>query len=99
MNTTETPTGYGKRLNQLSAAEMAWWHKNAFHPTAGKAYLCRRGCKEHGTVAGKVYHYDGRELKNYSSRYVTLLLNGYNTLRQPYAFEEVEGMAEPANES
>ena len=34
---------------------MAWWRKNAFQPTHGKAYLCRRGCKEHGTQAGKVY--------------------------------------------
>ena len=97
MNTTETPTGYGKRLNQLTAAEMAWWHKNAFRPTAGKSYLCRRGCKEHGTVTGKVYVFDGSNLKHYSSRNVTMLLNGYNTLRQAYAFEETETVAEPAN--
>lgn len=97
MNTTETPTGYGKRLNQLTAAEMAWWHKNAFRPTAGKSYLCRRGCKEHGTVTGKVYVFDGFNLKHYSSRNVTMLLNGYNMLRQAYAFEETDSVAEPTN--
>lgn len=94
MNTTETPTG--KRLNQFSAAEMAWWHKNAFQPTAGKSYLCRRGCKEHGTTTGKVYVFDGSNLKHYS-RHVTILLNGYNILRQAYAFEETDSVAEPAN--
>ena len=91
------PTGYGKRLNQLSAEEMAWWHKHSFRPTAGKSYLCRRGCKEHGTVTGRVYVFDGSNLKHYSGRNVTLLLNGYNTLRQAYAFEETESVAEPAN--
>lgn len=69
----------------------------SFRPTAGKSYLCRRGCKEHGTVTGKVYVFDGSNLKHYSSRNVTMLLNGYNTLRQPYAFEETEAVAEPAN--
>ena len=98
MNATETPTGYGKRLNQLTTAEMAWWHKNSFRPTAGKSYLCRRGCKKHGTVTGKVYVFDGSNLKHYSSRNVTMLLNGYNTLRQAYAFEETETVAEPAND-
>jgi hypothetical protein len=62
------------------------------------SYLCRRGCKEHGTVAGKVYIFDGDNLKHYSSRNVTMLLNGYNTLRQPYAFEIAEDAAEPAND-
>lgn len=88
MNTTK-PTGYGKRLNQLTGAEMAWWHQHSFRPTAGQSYRCRRGCREHGTVAGKIYVFDGNKLKHYGSRNVTLLLNGYNTLRQAYAFEEV----------
>jgi len=88
MNTTEKPTGYGKRLSQLTAEEMAWWRKNAFQPTHGKAYLCRRGCKEHGTQAGKVYVYNAGSLEHHSARTVTVLLNGYNALRQPYAFEQ-----------
>ena len=98
MNTNGTPTGYGKRLDQLTDSEMAWWHKNSFQPTAGVSYLCRRGCKEHGTVKGKVYVFDGSNLKHYTSRGVRLLLNGYNTLRQPYAFEvSEERSAGPAN--
>lgn len=66
---------------------MAWWHKNAFHPVRGGTYLCRRGNKEHGTVSGKVYVFDGSQLMHFSSRTQTMLLNGYNTLRQAYAFE------------
>jgi hypothetical protein len=87
MTTTETPTGYGKRLNQLSADEMAWWHKNSFQPQRGGVYICRRANKEHGTKMGRVYVYDGDSLRTYTSRNVNVLLNGYNTLRQPYAFE------------
>jgi len=49
-------------------------------------------------VTGKVYVFDGSNLKHYSSRNVTMLLNGYNTLRQAYAFEETETVAEPAND-
>ena len=48
-------------------------------------------------MTGKVYVFDGSNLKHYSSRNVTMLLNGYNTLRQAYAFEETETVAEPAN--
>lgn len=97
MNTTKQPTGYGKRLNQLTAAEVAWWNKHGFRPTAGKSYICRRGCKEHGTVTGKVYLFDGDSLHHKSSRGVTVLLNGYNTLRQAYAFEEAEARSGPAD--
>jgi hypothetical protein len=81
------PTGYGKRLNQLSGEEMKWWHANAFHPVEGGTYLCRRGNKEQGTVAGKVYIFNGSCLLHYTTRHQTMLLNGYNTLRQAYAFE------------
>ncbi len=48
-------------------------------------------------MTGKVYVFDGRNLNHYSSRNVTMLLNGYNTLRQAYAFEETESVVEPAN--
>ena len=87
MITTTQPTGYGKRLNQLTGEEMTWWHKHAFQPAKGGTYLCRRGNKEHGTVTGKVYVFDGYSLRHYSARNITVLLNGYNTLRQAYAFE------------
>jgi hypothetical protein len=84
------PTGYGKRINQITAEELTWWNENRFQPTEGKSYMCRRGSKEHGTSAGKVYFFDGDCLIHESSRYTTELLNGYNTLCQPYAFEEVD---------
>lgn len=80
------PTGYGKQLRHLTAAEMAWWHKHSFHPVKGGVYLCRRGNKEHGTTSGKTYVFDGDQLYHFTARNQTLLLNGYNTLRQPYAF-------------
>jgi hypothetical protein len=92
---SKEPTGYGKRLNQLTVDELKWWNENRFRPTDGVAYLCRRGSKEHGTKAGKVYVYQDGDLHHTSSRFETVLLGGYNTLCQPYAFEEV---GEPCDE-
>lgn len=90
MDITEQPTRYGKRLNQLSTEEMRWWRKNAFHPVIGGVYICRRGSKEYNTVAGRIYVFEGFKLHTYTSRNMKILLDGYNILRQPYAFHEYD---------
>lgn len=58
-----------------------------FYPVTGMAYRCLRSSKRHDTIKGKIYIYDDGQLAHFNSRWQTLLLNGYDALRQPGAFE------------
>lgn len=65
-----------------------------WRPEHGGAYRCLRANKEHGTKKGKIYIYETTfdpqgEICHYNSRWQTRLLGGYNSLRQPGAFETV----------
>lgn len=84
---TRTGPGFGKRINQLTAEDMRWWHKHSFTPKVGGTYRCLRANKEGSTIKGKVYLYEGGALHHYGKRDHTLLLGGYNLLRQRYDFE------------
>jgi hypothetical protein len=52
----------------------------------GNYYVCLRSNKTTSVVKGKVYQYDGDQLIHRNQRGVTMVLNGYNTLRQPGDF-------------
>jgi hypothetical protein len=62
---------------------------NSFYPAHGGAYRCRRGNKATETVKGYVYVYYRPDdtLIRLGKRMSTILLNGYNALRQPGAFD------------
>jgi hypothetical protein len=59
---------------------------NAIEPHTGQVYLCLKGNKTQGTVKGKYYVYDSGEIRTYTSRNVTLLLNGEELLQEPGMF-------------
>lgn len=56
---------------------------------SGMILVCLKGNKKHGTKAGKFYIYDYGKLKTFTTRTVTIMLNGDEILVQPEAFQVV----------
>lgn len=54
---------------------------------SGEIYLCLRSNRKQGIVKGKHYVYDSGELRTYTTRNVTCLINGDELLALPNTFE------------
>lgn len=65
--------------------------KTQIEPHSGHIFLCVKGHRQHGAVKGKYYLYESGELRTYTTRSVTLLLNGDEMLELPGVFERAEG--------
>lgn len=65
--------------------------KTKIEPRSGQIFECVKSNKQHSAVKGRFYLYDDGQLKTFTSRSVTLLLNGEEMLELPGVFERAEG--------
>lgn len=56
--------------------------------TTGQIFECIRSNRKHGAIKGRFYVYNGGELRTYTTRNVTILINGDEMLDLDGVFRE-----------